>query len=370
MKCRICKSGSLKEIFKNNSCPKTSHKFLTKQELATDKMSSVRVLKCNICGMVQLADAYSEEEYVSDYQRNISFSKSALLHMSTMASDLAGFGVKNIVEVGCGNGTFASLLKDSSGGKIKTTAFEPSKAAYKAAVKRGVKVYNRFFDKTLPKNISNFDGFSMRFVLEHLDDPNGILNEIKKRCKPGAVGLIEVPNAQKQFADNRWFDYFPEHILYFTPYTLAYALNNLGFEILSLKTTMKEEFLAILVRVPEDKIFKNHEQMKKQFWSMVKGSTYLWGASGGATTFISSIFGSKTYPKNIRYLVDSDVNKWGLFASGSKVEIVSPKEVQNNPPDTVIIMAVSYEKEIREQLKSMGYKGRVRSMAECLPEVK
>jgi len=366
MKCRICKAKNLEVIFENNNCPKTSHKFLTRQELKKDKRVAVRVLKCHNCNMVQLQDAYAEEQYVSDYQRNITFSKAANTHMLAMAGRLAVHKVKNVAEIGCGNGAFSMLFKASTDAQAKITAFEPSKAAYSTAKKNGVNAYNVFFDKALPKKFKGYDGFAMRFVLEHLDNPNGIFNEIKKRCVSGAVGLIEVPNAEKQFLENRWFDYFPEHILYFTPATLAYFLEGLGFEILWLEATMNSEFLAALVRLPKWQAKASPEKTKEKFVEMVEGKTYLWGASGGATTFLSSMFADKIVSKNIGYIVDSDVNKWGLYASGSKVKIVSPEMVKNKPPKTIIIMAMSYEQEIRQQLKDMGYKGKVRSLQECL----
>lgn len=369
MQCRICESKNIIQIFENENCPKTSHKFLTEQELEKDKQVKVTVLKCNDCDTVQLAEAYSEEEYVSDYQRNITFSKSANAHMLAMTSKFASYGVKKVAEIGCGNGAFSILLKASTNNEANITAFEPSKAAYNTAKQNGLEVHNVFFDETLPKEFKGYDGFALRFVLEHLDSPNKILGEIKKRCLPGAVGLVEVPNAQKQFIENRWFDYFPEHILYFTPTTLSFTLERLGFEILWLESTMNNEFLSAFVRVAKQKVLETPEQTKEKFCKMVQGTTFLWGASGGATTFLSYISSDKECCKNIQYIVDSDVNKWGLFASGSKVKIVPPEEIQKNPPETVIIMALGYEKEIRKQLESMEYKGKIRSLSECLSEV-
>ncbi|WP_163540404.1 methyltransferase domain-containing protein, partial [Klebsiella pneumoniae] len=61
-----------------------------------------------------------------------------------------------------------------------------------------------------------FDGFVTRQVLEHVPDINDFLIGIRRNLKPGAYGLIEVPSLEKALEDRRFYDFFPDHLNYFS----------------------------------------------------------------------------------------------------------------------------------------------------------
>ena len=77
MDCRLCGSGLLEEIFRTDRCPKYSHKYLAEREFQDDAVFELGVLRCKNCGLVQIEGDFPDDEYSSDYQRNISFSKSS-----------------------------------------------------------------------------------------------------------------------------------------------------------------------------------------------------------------------------------------------------------------------------------------------------
>jgi 2-polyprenyl-3-methyl-5-hydroxy-6-metoxy-1,4-benzoquinol methylase len=360
MRCRICDSKLIR-IFTNPKCPKYSHKYLMTARIdesilahrnangvpiAQDKDATyeLNVGKCSFCNTIQLEDDLPSEDYSDDYQRNISFSYQAKVHAEEWAVRLSLHKPTSFIEIGCGNGLFSGYMKRMNP-DMKQIAFEPSNAAYQKAIDSGLKVINAFYDKDAPSAEYGYDSFAIRFVLEHLPNPAELLGLLMYQCRDGAVGLIEVPNAEKQMREGRWFEFFREHTFYFTGETLTRLVENAGFEVLDMRKTQDEEFITMLVRAGS---WKEMEIKDLNF----NHKTYAFGASGGAATWLANTSG-------ISMMIDNDVNKHDMILSGSRIPIVGPQMIVDSPPDTIVITASGFKKEIHNQIRSLGYKGRI-----------
>ncbi|MEX0919948.1 MAG: class I SAM-dependent methyltransferase, partial [Candidatus Pacearchaeota archaeon] len=67
--------------------------------------------------------------------------------------------------------------------------------ALKICRKKGFRVKQVNLElEDLPYNKNSFDSFICMDILEHLQDPLSATNKIKKTLKPGAVGIISLPN--------------------------------------------------------------------------------------------------------------------------------------------------------------------------------
>jgi 2-polyprenyl-3-methyl-5-hydroxy-6-metoxy-1,4-benzoquinol methylase len=342
IKCRICDSKLIR-IFSNPKCPKYSHKYLTTQD--KDATYELNVGKCSFCNTIQLEDDLPSEDYSDDYQRNISFSYQAKVHAEEWAVRLSMHKPTSFIEIGCGNGLFSGYMKrmNPDMGQI---AYEPSKAAYQKAKDAGLNVVNGFYDIEVKMASGiGYDSFAIRFVMEHLSNPNELLQLLMYQCQAGAVGLIEVPNAEKQMRDGRWFEFFREHTFYFTAETLTRLVENAGFEVLDMRKTQDEEFITMLVRAGS---WKEMNIKDLNF----NHKTYAFGASGGACTWLANTHG-------ISMMIDNDINKHDLILSGSRIPIVGPQMIVDDPPSLIVITAPAYAKEIHGQIRSLGYKGKV-----------
>ena len=74
----------------------------------------------------------------------------------------------------------------------------------------------------------NFDGFLLCEVIEHLENPEKVINEISKSLFPGAKGLITVPFLVGEHAD-------PYDFQRFLPNKLEILLKKENFEIIEFK---------------------------------------------------------------------------------------------------------------------------------------
>jgi SAM-dependent methyltransferase len=362
MKCRICKQDCL-EIFVNSKCPKYSHKYLTSIE--ADSSFRLTVLRCLMCDTIQLADDLPPEEYADDYQRDITFSWSAQIHAKAYAMELTMHNPTSFIEIGCGSGMFSGYMKNMNKGMLQI-AYEPSKAAYKKAKDRGLEVINDFYGEDAPDASSTaealkaprnpaqgssylptapYDSFAIRFVLEHLSDPVSLLRKLNAQLADGAIGLIEVPNADKQLREGRWHGFFREHTFYFTVRTLTNLLYRCGFDVVDLRTPHNEEFITVIVR-------KHPHTPMLIADHTFKVKTYAWGASGEAAVWLANTTG-------ISLVIDSDREKQDMVISGCRLPILPPSILTADPPELLIITATAYKDEIFKQARKMGYTGKV-----------
>ncbi len=86
----------------------------------------------------------------------------------------------------------------------------------------------------------NFDVVSAFHVLEHMPDSRAFLRTLSRWARPGGFLVIEVPNwssVQRRRLRGDWPGVRPrEHLVHFTPRTLARTLRAVGAEPVSVQT--------------------------------------------------------------------------------------------------------------------------------------
>jgi len=167
--------------------------------------------------------------------------------IKNMLSILDGLDLrnKNILDVGCYDGTFLSLMKNRNNGFY---GVEASDWGFEQARKKGIEVRQFFFnDETkLPYEDNFFDVVVAGEIIEHIYDTDFFLVEIRRILKPGGKLLISTPNIASLgrrllllFGKNPIIELSPNesdssgHIRYFTFKTLEKMLEKKEFETIS-----------------------------------------------------------------------------------------------------------------------------------------
>lgn len=266
-KCPWCNSENTKLYLK------LKDEFLTKE--------SFEIHECKACGLLftetrpdssQIGRYYASENYLSHqenkkgfiprlYERVKSVNLKNKWKMST-----EGMAVGKILDIGCGVGDFLHTMESKG---WETTGIEPSKEAQAIARKR-MKAQLFSPEEIEQLQDQSFDLITMWHVLEHVEDLNNELTELKRLIKPNGRIVIALPNYKAydaQYYKQYWGAYdVPRHLNHFNKKTITKIFNTKGLE---LKKTDKLVWDAYYISYLS-------EQYKKHHLALMRGSFRGW----------------------------------------------------------------------------------------------
>jgi 2-polyprenyl-3-methyl-5-hydroxy-6-metoxy-1,4-benzoquinol methylase len=132
-----------------------------------------------------------------------------------------------ILDVGAGNGDFLNFARACGWNVVGVDLDEK---AVEAGRSRGLDVRNGTIEAI--GEDEQFDGITMSHVIEHVYDPQALLEACYKRLKPGGWVWVDTPNIDSlghaEYGPN-WIGIEPRHLILFTPASLKDALARSGF---------------------------------------------------------------------------------------------------------------------------------------------
>ncbi len=158
-----------------------------------------------------------------------------------------GNGNGNILDIGCGTGTFLSTMKR---GGWQITGLEPDRNARRKALE----LYDLHLEP--PEELfllphKSFDAITMWHVLEHVHDLHAYINQIKNILKPGGIFFIAVPNYtcfEEEIYKEFWAAYdVPRHLYHFSPASMKELLTTHGLKVISEKPMWYDSFYVSML---------------------------------------------------------------------------------------------------------------------------
>lgn len=180
---------------------------------------------------------FSEDEYGIAYEFRRRLEKRRLLDW---CRDVPSGG--SIVDIGAGDGFHLRILRDFGDPTWRLEAVEPDERAAEAISDPRIQVHRGFLDEVgLPPD--SYDFAMMIMVVEHVDDPAGILRSVHRILRPGGrVGIVtdNIRSVDARLGRRRhWGGYhFPRHFNLFSPRSLRSLAAEAGLEVVELKSMM------------------------------------------------------------------------------------------------------------------------------------
>ena len=141
-----------------------------------------------------------------------------------------------VLDVGCGDGTFAGRLTDK-GGQVSGLDFAPTALKRARAAHPELEFVEPGPDGAFPFPDASFDTVTGVNVLQHVADTQAMLSEIRRVLEPGGLLAVAVPfhgrvrnvlTALRGF--ERHYDPFGLELRFFTKRSLGSFLRDFGFD--------------------------------------------------------------------------------------------------------------------------------------------
>ena len=137
---------------------------------------------------------------------------------------------KNILEIGCNDGTFASNFE-----KKRIICIEPCRDVALEAKKKGLRVYIKYFDNFLVEKLlrdhKKFDLIFSANTITHISNYNSVFSNISKLLTDHGTLIVEEPSLLETVKKNSYDQFYNEHIYVFSTLALINILKKNGLEI-------------------------------------------------------------------------------------------------------------------------------------------
>lgn len=170
-----------------------------------------------------------------------------------------------LLDIGYGAGLFTSndekLGYDVTGIDFDLNAVNIARKKYSLK-----KVYAFSLNEFVSRFTGKFDIISLFEVLEHLDNPIGVFQLIKKILKIGGYIAVSIPNKEREIDTYTKMELPPNHLTHWNEKSIRHLLSLFNFKIVKLEKTVKIEGLSIYVSLEtsvglvKKKIGQNEDQ--------------------------------------------------------------------------------------------------------------
>jgi len=213
---------------------------------------SFLAVQCRRCGLVYLDPRPTTDELPQIYPDNyhaFSFSEERFglvykvrsrLEARRVLAATKGLDVRDIVDIGCGDGFHLDLLRSYGNPAWNLVGVDLDKRAIEAARARGITVHEGTVE-SLDLPAASFDVALMIQTIEHVSDPPAVLRATRELLRPGGRLLLVTDNTDsldfRLFRRRHWGGYhFPRHWNLFNPSSMRALAAKTGFEVESLST--------------------------------------------------------------------------------------------------------------------------------------
>ena len=377
--CPNCGAPALRGFFELAAVPVHSVMLLTdKREALSFPTGDIRLAHCTACDFITntVFDA-DLQSYGEGYEATQAFSPTFNAFHAELAKDLIGkynLRGKNLIEIGCGQGEFLTLLCELGGNR--GVGFDPAYVGAAGPVESDdIRFVADFYSETYADVVSDF--VCCKMTLEHIRETGAFVETVRRAVDGRSDTLVffQVPECRRILDEMAFWDIYYEHCSYFTEPSLRRLFARSGFDVIDSYTRYDDQYLMIEARparaATEENVSRGKEsgigaaiqqfgtrcQERIEAWRRyLRGRAAagrrvaVWGGGSKAVAFLTALKVDET----VADVVDINPRKHGTFLPGTGHRVMGPESLRKAPPDVAIVMNPIYIPEIDSQLKTMG----------------
>ena len=371
--CRLCRgklSGFLLDL---GNQPLANGLCASKEEALWAPTYPLRLVRCLVCGSVQLTHDVTADELFGDYPYRSSTSKAFRAHFSGLADRIAALlpdGPGFAVDVGANDGILLEPLQDLGWNVL---GVEPCRALAEEANKRGLATFHDYFTEDTARMIRSLHGHADVVtacnVFAHVSDLGGVLRAVRGLLKPDGWFIFEVYYLPNLLTDPMgWTALYHEHCFTHHVAPLRSLLSAHGFTLVEVEDISthggsirgfarrsdsgavpergvathrhREEREGVGSIAPFERMAANIEQMRTglpAFLRAFPGKVVGYTAPAKATVLLNAL---GIGPEILPYVVEDAPSKQGKFIPGVGIPIVSPESLRRETqPLAVLLLA-------------------------------
>lgn len=380
--CRTCGSGNLRLIL-DLGCTALANDFLEPVEVANYRTSlPLRVVLCQDCSLVQLADTVDSKVLYSRYAYITSTSRTMDAHLNDQSAHLLSVGQlgarPKVLEIASNTGAFLKKFQERG---CDVLGVEPAENICEVAVRSGIPTRSEFFNAANGEKIKAEWGAADlilgRHVFAHIDDLRDLLVGLKAVSHPDTLIAFEVPYLVDFFERTEYDTIYHEHLSYISVRALEalvkdspFALSRIdhyqihGGSILfhlrhrSSKAVVHDSVVKALeverrMKLAEPNTWREFtervDHVRTELPALVRrlksqGKRIIgYGASAKGNTLLNTC-GIGT--KELDYIIDNTPFKQNKVAPGSWLPIRPPEALLSEQPDFALLLAWNFAPEI------------------------
>lgn len=340
----------------------------------------INLVACGYCGLLfNRAFDPAAVPYTPGYENSLHFSPTFQDYADHLTDrlveryDLRGV---RILEIGSGSGEFLGRLCER--GSSNGLGYDPSQPPGGATPPSG---RAQVVPTPFPDDGDVFaDLVVARHVLEHVPDPRGMLDGVRRvlrSSRPGRapVAYVEVPDATWMIEQDAVWDVIYEHHTYFTATTLARLLSDSGFVVRDSVPAFDGQYRGVEASPADDnypplrpdprepvELLERAAAFGRGYHDAVmswrkalqdmaaEGPVAVWGAGSKGVTFLNAV----DPEGHVGAVVDVNPRKQGHHIPGTGHHVVDPSTLVAQPPAHVLVMNAIYVDEVHASLAALG----------------
>jgi SAM-dependent methyltransferase len=379
--CHNCGAQRMSVFYELKNTPVHSVLLLpTREEALNFPKGDIALGFCHTCGFIaNIAFDPGLHEYSSRYEATQGFSPTFNAFHQNLATHLIeryDLHNKEIIEIGCGQGEFLSLLCELGGNR--GVGFDPAYVSERSQSQASDRItfISDFYSEKYASYQADF--VCCKMTLEHIQKTAEFISTVRRTVRHRAETIVffQVPNVTRILRELAFWDIYYEHCSYFSTGSLSYLFRKSGFDVIDLWPGYDDQYLMLearpgdgqggpnpargedLEKLAQDIAYfvenypRKLETWRRNLQEIKQGGrrAVIWGAGSKGVAFLTTL----EIQKEIKYVVDINPYKHGTYMAGTGQQIVGSEFLREYRPEVVIVMNPIYENEIREELDRMG----------------